>query len=56
MLGKQDSEVIAPAIADMKKNKILVDGPVPADTAFLKKYIENYDIILTMYHTKGYQL
>jgi 4-hydroxythreonine-4-phosphate dehydrogenase len=53
MLGKQDSEVIAPAIADMKKNKILVDGPVPADTAFLKKYIENYDIILTMYHDQG---
>jgi 4-hydroxythreonine-4-phosphate dehydrogenase len=53
MLGKQDSEVIAPVIADMKKNKILVDGPVPADTAFLKKYIENYDIILTMYHDQG---
>jgi 4-hydroxythreonine-4-phosphate dehydrogenase len=53
MLGNEDFEVIAPAIADMKKNKILVDGPIPADTAFLKKYIENYDIILTMYHDQG---
>ena len=53
MLGMQDSEVIAPAITDMKKNKILVDGPIPADTAFLKKYIEDYDVILTMYHDQG---
>lgn len=53
MLGTQDSEVIGPAITDMKKNKILVDGPIPADTAFLRKYIENYDVILTMYHDQG---
>jgi len=53
ILGIEDSKVIAPAITDMKKNKILVDGPIPADTAFLKKYVENYDVILTMYHDQG---
>ena len=37
----------------MRRNKILIDGPVPADTAFLKKYVEMYDIILTMYHDQG---
>ncbi len=53
MLGKQDHKVIAPVISELKKNNILVDGPVPADTAFLKKYVEKYDIILTMYHDQG---
>mgnify|MGYP005638259477 FL=1 len=37
----------------MQKKKIYIDGPVPADTAFLKKNVEKYDIILTMYHDQG---
>jgi 4-hydroxythreonine-4-phosphate dehydrogenase len=37
----------------MRKKKIIVEGPIPADTAFLKKYIESFDIILTMYHDQG---
>ncbi len=53
MLGKQDHKIISPVIVELKKSNILVDGPVPADTAFLKKYIEKYDIILTMYHDQG---
>ena len=53
MLGKQDMNIIKPVITDMRRNKILIDGPVPADTAFLKKYVEMYDIILTMYHDQG---
>ncbi len=53
MLGKQDENIIKPAILEMRKKKIMVDGPIPADTAFLKKYIESYDIILTMYHDQG---
>ncbi len=53
MLGEQDNNIIKPVITYMRKNKILIDGPVPADTAFLKKYVEMYDIILTMYHDQG---
>jgi 4-hydroxythreonine-4-phosphate dehydrogenase len=53
MLGEQDSKVIRPAITEMRKKKIIVEGPIPADTAFLKKYIESFDIILTMYHDQG---
>ena len=53
MLGEQDAKIIRPAITQMRKKKIVVEGPVPADTAFLKKYIESFDIILTMYHDQG---
>ena len=53
LLGKQDHKIISPVISELKNNNILVDGPVPAETAFLKKYVEEYDIILTMYHDQG---
>jgi 4-hydroxythreonine-4-phosphate dehydrogenase len=53
MLGEQDAKIIRPAITEMRKKKIVVEGPIPADTAFLKKYIESFDIILTMYHDQG---
>ena len=53
MLGEQDAKIIRPAIMEMRKKKIVVEGPIPADTAFLKKYIESFDIILTMYHDQG---
>ena len=53
MLGKQDHKIISPVILELQNSNILVDGPVPADTAFLKKYVEKYDIILTMYHDQG---
>ena len=53
MLGEQDAKIIRPAITEMRKKKIVVEGPIPADTAFLKKYIENFDVILTMYHDQG---
>ena len=32
---------------------IAVDGPVPADTAFIKKFVSSYDVIHTMYHDQG---
>ena len=35
------------------RDSINIDGPVPADTAFLKKNISKYDLILTMYHDQG---
>lgn len=53
MLGHQDDKIIKPVVLKMKKSGIIIDGPVPADTAFLKKNIAKYDIILTMYHDQG---
>jgi len=40
-------------VKKMRKKGILVSGPVAADTAFLKKNLDTYDIILTMYHDQG---
>ncbi|WP_440911139.1 4-hydroxythreonine-4-phosphate dehydrogenase PdxA [Candidatus Pelagibacter sp.] len=46
----EDEKIVASAIKDSKKNKILVNGPFPADTIFLKQNRKKYDVILGMYH------
>ena len=53
LLGKEDERIILPLVQELKNKNIRIDGPVPADTAFLKKNIKDYDIILTMYHDQG---
>ena len=40
---------IIPAINKLKKLKFKVDGPLVADTIFIKNF-KNYDVIVGMYH------
>ena len=53
ILGNEEINIIKPAIKSLKKLGINVDGPVPADTAFITKFIKEYDVIHTMYHDQG---
>ena len=53
MLGKHESIILEPTVRKLNTEGILIDGPVPADTAFLKKNITKYDVILTMFHDQG---
>ena len=46
----EDEKFVASAIKLSKKNKILVNGPFPADTIFLKQNRKKYNVILGMYH------
>ena len=52
-LGKEDQEVIAPAIEYLKKKGLNLIGPVSADTAFIGKNSEHIDAYLAMYHDQG---
>ena len=53
ILGNEEIKVIKPAIKLLRKMGIHIDGPVPADTAFIEKFINRYDVIHTMYHDQG---
>ena len=46
----EEKKIIIPAINYLKKIKINVDGPFSADTFFLKKNINKYDVVVGMYH------
>ena len=49
-IGKEEKEIISPAISSLKKSGYNVFGPYSADTIFTKN---NADIILAMYHDQA---
>ncbi len=53
-LGREELDVIAPAIAAAKKKGIEVEGPFPADGLFAKAQTGiGYDAVLAMFHDQG---
>ena len=46
----EDKSIILPAIKRLKKLKYNVEGPLSADTIFLKNNRKNFDLIIGMYH------
>ena len=46
----EEKKIIEPAIKVLKKRKIKVAGPFPADTIFLRQNMKKFDVIVGMYH------
>ena len=46
----EDEKIIRPTIKSLIKSNYRVTGPFAADTVFLKKNRENFDVIIGMYH------
>jgi 4-hydroxythreonine-4-phosphate dehydrogenase len=51
--GREEIDVIKPAIAEAASNGIDVGGPFPPDTIFLKLKDGVFDAVVTMYHDQG---
>ena len=47
--NSEEERIIKPAIKNLRKLKLKVDGPLVADTIFIDAY-KNYNIIIGMYH------
>jgi len=52
-LGREEIDVISPAIQLMRERGIQATGPLPADTAFVPQMLEQCDAVLAMYHDQG---
>jgi 4-hydroxythreonine-4-phosphate dehydrogenase len=52
-LGREEIEIIEPAIRDLRAEGLDVQGPVPADTAFTPHFLQTTDVIVAMYHDQG---
>ena len=52
LIGKEDEEIIKPAIKDAKHG-MLVFGPYSADAFFARGYHSRFDAVLAMYHDQG---
>jgi 4-hydroxythreonine-4-phosphate dehydrogenase len=52
-LGREEIDVIIPALETLKARGYDVHGPVPADTVFTLGNLEQFDAVLAMYHDQG---
>ncbi|MEK7815590.1 MAG: 4-hydroxythreonine-4-phosphate dehydrogenase PdxA [Pseudomonadota bacterium] len=52
-LGREEIEVIEPVIKALIAKGMKLEGPVPADTAFLPESLKDTDAVLAMYHDQG---
>ncbi len=50
-LGREEIDIIEPAILSLQEEGMLVEGPFPADTLF--NHLEGFDCVLAMYHDQG---
>jgi 4-hydroxythreonine-4-phosphate dehydrogenase len=53
MFGRQEIEVIAPAVATARAEGLDVTGPWPGDTVFMRARRGEFDIVVAQYHDQG---
>jgi 4-hydroxythreonine-4-phosphate dehydrogenase len=51
--GREEIDIIEPAVRDLNEEGLPIQGPFPADTIFLKARAGALDSIVTMYHDQG---
>ncbi|CEG55783.1 4-hydroxythreonine-4-phosphate dehydrogenase PdxA [Legionella fallonii] len=52
-LGREEIEVISPALIYLKEQGINIQGPLPADTMFTPEHLTDCDAYVAMYHDQG---
>ncbi len=53
-LGREEIDIIAPALDELREQEGMnLIGPLPADTLFQDKYLQEADAVLAMYHDQG---
>ncbi len=52
-LGREEIEIITPTLEELRATGMTLIGPLPADTLFQPKYLDDADAVLAMYHDQG---
>lgn len=52
-LGTEEQTIIGPCIAQLRAEGMRVTGPLPADTVFTPRYLQQSDAIVAMFHDQG---
>ncbi|NIH15951.1 4-hydroxythreonine-4-phosphate dehydrogenase PdxA [Serratia symbiotica] len=52
-MGREEIDIILPALEALRAEGIHLTGPLPADTLFQPKYLQHADAVLAMYHDQG---
>ncbi len=54
LLGNEEADEIAPAVAAARERGIDAVGPIPADSVFHQAISGRYDVVLAMFHDQGH--
>ncbi|CAN5461755.1 4-hydroxythreonine-4-phosphate dehydrogenase PdxA [soil metagenome] len=53
LIGREEVDVLAPAVAACRRRGIQVDGPFPGDTIFVRAVRGEFDAVVACYHDQG---
>ena len=53
LFGREEIEVIAPAVAVARSEGMQVVGPLAPDTVFMRARRDEFDVVIAMYHDQG---
>lgn len=53
LMGREEIEIVRPAIARARETGIDVTGPYPADTLFVRASRGEFDVVVAAYHDQG---
>lgn len=53
LIGKEEEDIIKPAIKEAKQKDVFCFGPYPADAFFARGQYEKFDGVLALYHDQG---
>jgi 4-hydroxy-L-threonine phosphate dehydrogenase PdxA len=52
-MGLEDDAVLAPAVAASRSRGVTIEGPLPADTVFVRAMRGEFDAVIACYHDQG---
>ncbi len=52
-MGREEIDVMIPVLERLRAEGFLLEGPLPADTAFLPQHLGAFDAVVAMYHDQG---
>ena len=53
MFGDEEVQIIAPAVRAAQQQGVVVEGPFPADSLFVRAVGGVYDGVICLYHDQG---
>ncbi len=54
VIGREEIEIIGPAVKELRSEGIGVEGPLPPDTVFLRALRGEFNAVVAMYHDQGH--
>lgn len=52
-MGREEIDIIIPVLKRLQSEGMHLEGPLPADTLFTPKHLDQADAVLAMYHDQG---